>query len=73
MTDAEVTEKEEAGIFSVKEQVEVPTVAVPFFVVTFIVPVPEELSAGTYAASPFTFPLAWLNVGVVENVPEMAV
>ena len=49
-------EKEEAGIFSLNAQVDVPTVAVPFLVVIRIVPEPEELLAGTYAASAAVFP-----------------
>ena len=51
-----LTEKEEAGIFSLNAQVDVPTVAVPFLVVIRIVPEPEELLAGTYAASAAVFP-----------------
>ena len=52
-----LTEKEEAGIFNLKAQVEVPTVAEPFFVVIRIVPEPEELFVGTYAASAGVLPL----------------
>ena len=51
-----LTEKEDAGIASLNEQVDVPTVAVPFFVVIRIVPEPEELFVGTYAANAAVFP-----------------